>query len=196
MKKRVFSGLGMLLIVAVMGIFALSGLSLAAEFSADMILKQRGETFTGKVYVKGDKIRQEFFQGGRKQVVIVRGDKGVIWSLMPEERMYMEMSNREGSPNDPNIGQRIGNMADKKYLGKEKVNGYMCDRYQYIYHDRSMGTVIQWFSKKLSYPIKSEHKALSSYTFTEYKNIQEKSIADSLFEIPAGYAKMSMPGMR
>jgi hypothetical protein len=29
----------------------------------------------------------------------------------------------------------------------------------------------------------------------EYKNIQEKKLPDSLFKIPAGYQKMSMPSM-
>jgi hypothetical protein len=29
----------------------------------------------------------------------------------------------------------------------------------------------------------------------EYKNIQEKKISDSLFNLPAGYQKMSMPKM-
>jgi hypothetical protein len=29
----------------------------------------------------------------------------------------------------------------------------------------------------------------------EYKNIREKRLPDSLFTIPAGYRKMSMPGM-
>jgi hypothetical protein len=30
---------------------------------------------------------------------------------------------------------------------------------------------------------------------SEYKNIEEKKLPTSLFEIPAGYQKMSIPGM-
>ncbi|MBW2038770.1 MAG: DUF4412 domain-containing protein [Deltaproteobacteria bacterium] len=191
MKKRILSSLGILLAV-VIGIFVFSSSSIAVEFSADMILKQRGETLTGKVYVKGDKIRQEFLQRGEKQVIILRMDKNVVWNLMPEEKIYMEMSSLGGAANDPKIEQKIKDMAEKRYLGKEKVSGYVCEKYQYIYHDKSTGTVTQWFSKKLNYPIKAEHKAPSHYMFTEYKNIKEKKVLDSLFEIPAGYRKLSM----
>ena len=30
---------------------------------------------------------------------------------------------------------------------------------------------------------------------TEYKNINEEGVSDSLFKIPAGYTKMNMPSM-
>jgi hypothetical protein len=38
-------------------------------------------------------------------------------------------------------------------------------------------------------------KSSSGPMSMEYKNIQEKEIPDSLFKIPAGYQKMSMPMM-
>ncbi len=31
---------------------------------------------------------------------------------------------------------------------------------------------------------------------SEYKNIKEESVPDSLFELPAGYAKISIPGLK
>ncbi len=197
MGKRGLLGLGMAsaaLVVAL--ILVLTGSSIAAEFSADLLLKQAGETITGKVYVKDDKTRQEYVQSGEKQVMIFRFDKEIMWVLMPAEKIYMEMSSREGAAYDPQLDRNIGDMAVKKNLGKETVNGYTCDKYQYIYHDKSMGTATQWFSKKLNYPIKSEYKSPSGYMLTEYKNIKEGQVANSLFEIPGDYAEMSIPGMR
>jgi hypothetical protein len=192
MRKRVFLGLGM--VVAL--IFCLSAWCLAAEFSADLLLKQGGESITGKVYVKGDKIRQEYLQRGEKQVMIFRFDKGLTWVLVPSEKIYMEMSNREESASDPRFNQKIKDKTVTKYLGKETVNGYVCEKYQYIYRDKSMGAATQWFSKKLNYPIKSEYKSPSNFTLTEYKNINEGQVANSLFEVPGDYARMSIPGMR
>jgi hypothetical protein len=191
-KRRVLLGLGM----AVALIFCLSVWSIAAEFSADLLLKQGGENITGKVYIKGDKIRQEYLQRGEKQVMIFRYDKGLVWILVPVEKIYMEMSSREGEARDPRLEEKIKDKAVTKYLGKEEVNGYICEKYQYTYNDRSLGVVMQWFSKKLNYPIRSEHRSPSNYTLTEYRNIKEGKVADSLFEVPGDYALMSVPGMR
>jgi hypothetical protein len=194
MGKKGLFGWGMVL-VAVAVILFLSGSSIAAEFSADLILKQGGTNTTGKVYVKGDKTRQEFVQQGQKQVTIMRPDKGVTWVLMPEEKIYMEMSSQGGATYDPQLDQNIKDKAEIKLLGKETINGYICDKYQYIYRDTSMGTLTQWISKQLNYPIKSEYKSPSGYMLTEYKNIQEGNVQDSLFEVPGNYMLMSVPGM-
>jgi outer membrane lipoprotein-sorting protein len=197
MRKRGFLNMGIVLTFVFTVIFVLSGSGIAAEFSADLLLKQAGETTTGKAYVKGDKLRHEYLQQGEKQVMIFRFDKGIMWVLMPAEKIYMEMSSLEGAAHDPQFDQNIENMAQIKSLGKETVNGYVCDKYQYIYHDTSKGTATQWVSKKLNYPIKSEYKSPSGYyMFTEYKNIKEGKVAGSLFEVPGDYALMSVPGMR
>lgn len=195
MGKKGLLGLGMVLVVVAV-IFILSGSSIAAEFSADLFLKQAGETITGKVYVKGDKIRRATTQGGEKQVMIFRLDKDIVWLLMPAEKIYMEMSTRESGAYDPTLDQNIQDKAETKLLGKETVNGYVCDKYQYIYHDTSMGTTTQWISKKLNYPIKSEYQSPSGDMFIEYKNIKEGNVQNSLFEVPGDYALLSLPGMR
>jgi outer membrane lipoprotein-sorting protein len=193
-QKRLL-GWGMMVVVLAV-IFVLSGSSIAAEFSADLLLKQDGKTTTGKVYVKGDKTRQEFVQEGQKQITIMRLDKGVTWVLMPAEKIYMEMSSQEGAAYDPQLDQNIKDKAEIKLLGKETVNGYVCDKYQYIYRDTSMGTMIQWVSKKLNYPIKTEYKSASGYMLTEYKNIKEGNVQNSLFDVPGDYMLLSVPGMR
>jgi outer membrane lipoprotein-sorting protein len=196
MRKRGFLSIGIVLAFVFTVIFVLSNASIAAEFTADLLLKQAGETITGKVYVKGDKIRQEYLQGGEKQVMIFRHDKGITWVLIPAEKIYMEMSSQEGVAYDPQFDQNIEDKAEIKLLGKETVNGYMCDKYQYSYHDTSMGTLTQWLSEKLNYPIKTEYKSPSGYMLTEYKNIQEGNVQGSLFEVPGDYALLSLPGMR
>jgi hypothetical protein len=193
--KRVLFGWGIMFFVVTV-IFVLSGPSIAAEFSADLLLKQGGETMTGKAYVKGDKTRQEFVQQGQKQITIMRPDKGVTWVLMPEEKIYMEMSSQEGAAYDPQLDPNIKDKAEIKLLGKETVNGYTCDKYQYSYHDTSLGTMIQWVSKQLNIPIKTEYKSPSGYMLIEYKNIQKGNVQDSLFEVPGDYMLMSVPGMR
>jgi negative regulator of sigma E activity len=96
------------------------------------------------------------------------------------------------APPTPEEMQKIG---DKKDLGEEKVNGYKCKKFRYTSKDPSVGTTTMWISKKLNFPIKTEMEGSSGPMSMEYKNIQEKELPDSLFEIPAGYQKMSMPSM-
>ncbi|MGD2150842.1 MAG: hypothetical protein PVF99_09560 [Desulfobacterales bacterium] len=68
---------------------------------------------------------------------------------------------------DPEIEEKIKDIAEKKSLGKEKVSGYVCEKYQYLYHDKSSGVLTQWLSKRLGYPIKTEYKAPAYYMLTE-----------------------------
>ncbi|MCG2774485.1 MAG: DUF4412 domain-containing protein, partial [Desulfobacterales bacterium] len=92
MLKKLISRL-MLFIVS----FLITGLGIAApshaaEFSADMIQKSPMGNSEGKVFVKGENLRHEINMGGQNQIMIFQKDKGVVWILMPEQRMYMEMA--------------------------------------------------------------------------------------------------------
>ena len=167
----------------------------AAEFSADMIQKSPMGNSEGKVFVKGEKFRQEMNIGGEKQIMIFQKDKGVVWVLMPEQRMYMEMTAGGHQDMAPPTPEEMENMAEKKYLGQEKINGYKCKKYIFTPRDPSVGTTTMWISNKLNIPIKTEMKSSAGPISMEYKNMQEKKIPDSLFTLPAGYRKMSMPMM-
>ena len=167
----------------------------AAEFSADMIQKSPMGNTNGKVFVKGENFRQEMNMGGQNQIMIFQKEKGVVWILMPGQRMYMEMAAGGEQNMAPPTPEEMEKMGDKKYLGEEKVNGYKCKKYSYTSNDPSVGTTTMWISKKLNFPIKTEMEGSSGPMSMEYKNIQEKKLPDSLFNIPAGYQKMSMPSM-
>ena len=167
----------------------------AAEFSADMIQKSSMGNSEGKVFVKGEKFRHEMTMGGQKQIMIFQKEKGIVWVLMPQLKMYMEMTAGGQQDMSPPTPEEMEKMGDKKYLGEEKVNGYKCKKYRYTSNDPSVGPATMWISKKLNFPIKTEMEGSSGPMSMEYKNIQEKKIPDSLFTLPAGYQKMSMPSM-
>lgn len=91
--------------------------------------------------------------------------------------------------------ETLAQIADKKYVGTENLNGHECDKYEIIYHDRSLGKMIQWFSKELNYPVKMIHNGPHGESVVEYKNIRQDKIDSSLFRVPPGYQKMTLPGM-
>lgn len=195
MIKRFMSRIelfGVIFIIAVM-LFSVS--VNAADITADMIHKSSMGSFTGKMYLKGDNIRQEMNISGEKQITIFRKDKGVVWILMPGQMMYMEMMagrHKNMAPVDPDELEKIGK---KKFIGKETVNGYMCSKYDFTFNDPSMGAATYWISEKLNFPVKMEMDGRSGPMVMEYRNIQEKTVPDTFFNIPSGYQKMSMPIM-
>lgn len=194
MKKYMtwFGLFGVILVIAML-VFPISGN--AGDFSADMINKSPMGTIKGKAFIKEGNIRQEMVMGGRNQITIFRKDKGLIWILMPEQMMFMEMDGGGGQNMSPVDPDELEKMGKKEYLGKEKVNGYPCSKYRFTHKDVSLGTGTYWISEKLNFPVKMEMNGPSGHMVTEYRNIREKTLPSSLFDIPSGYQKMSMPMM-
>jgi outer membrane lipoprotein-sorting protein len=170
-----------------------SSIALPAEFSADLIQKTAGMTTKGKVYIKGNKMRMEMETPAGKSINLTDIDTGLTRMLQPEERMYLEMRAPEAGV--VQAEEVLAKIADKKRLGTEKVNGFKCDKYEIIYHDKSLGKMTQWFSTKLNYPIKMIYHGPQGEMLMEYKNIKEGKVDSSLFKIPPGYQKMEIPGM-
>ncbi len=172
-------------------IFLLAGAAQAAEFSATMIAKSGSQETQGKIFVKGDKIRNEMKAGGGTQISIIRPDKKMMWLIMPAEKSYMEMPlNPQAS--GPMMIKKPAEQAKMKLLGQETVNGYETEKYEasVTRRGKTMKEFI-WMSKKLGMPIKVA-AADGSY-FMEYRDIKTGGVADALFTPPQGYRKIQMP---
>lgn len=195
MIKRFVQRYGLFVSALFITVLAFSGFGSAADFSADVVMTSSMGTMKGKVFFKDGNSRREMRMGGQQQITIYRKDKEVVWMLMPQQRMYMEMSStRPGkmAPVDPGQMEKMGK---KELLGKEKINGYMCLKYRYTPNDASSGPATYWISEKLNFPIKIEMNDASEHMVMEYKNIREGTLSSALFNIPSGYRKMSMPAM-
>ena len=185
-------------VVCVVCLFFFATLSWPAEFSADMVSSHLGQRTQNKVYVKGQKLRVEVVSPEGGAATIMDLEKGTMIMLMPQEKTYMELS---GSAAQPQMAQfataedDIAQIADKRNLGTEKINGYLCDKYEIVYHDTSLGKMTSWFSKKLGLPLKTVHQIDDGEMVTEYTNIHEGRVSDSLFQVPPGYQKTAMPAM-
>lgn len=174
-----------------------SGLAPASEFSAEIIVKGGRMSGQGKVWVKGHKMRQEFGEQFGKMITIMDLDKGINWVIMPQTKTYItsEVKTKGKSFRPENFTEmQQGQMkAQIKLVGTEKVNGYKCDKYLITFENKKMGTMTQWFAKKLNYPIKMVNKSEAMGDMeTELKNIKIGGVNDSLFKIPAGYKEMTL----
>ena len=172
------------------------GVCLATDFSADVSQSMGGMKTGGKVYVSGQKMRQEVAMAATKQIVIVRGDKGLVYMLQPAARQYMKMQGVKGElgMNNSKAMDELRKSATQKRLGRENVSGYSCDKSLFTFKDKKRGTLTLWSATKLGgHPIKTEMKTSRGGVFMEYKNIKEGRQSASLFELPAGYKPMKMP---
>lgn len=166
------------------------------NFSADVVNTSHGETHTSKIYSKDGKSRMEANAGGREMISISRPDKRVVWMLMPASRTYMEMpynmqrKDIASQLNDPNV------KPEKKFIGNETVDGHPTKKYHVtviVNGSREASGYIWEATDMNNFPIK--HQSEDGNITTVWKNIKFGGVSDSVFELPAGYRKMSIPGM-
>lgn len=167
-------------------------LAQAAEFTARLIFKADGQEMHGKIFLKGQKIRQELQDEGEFQVSIVRPDRKVVWVLMPAEKMYMEMPFTEEAQKKFMLKKPDENQTRMRYMGTETVNGFECDKYE-VSPDQEGQPAKEyvWVAKKLGVPI----KYVSPEGSMEYRDIKLGEVEDSAFELPQWFKKVEMPPM-
>lgn len=163
----------------------------AAEFSARMLLKTAGQAMPGKIFVKDHKLRHEFIDEKGYTVTIVRRDKRLVWVLLPWERTYVELLLGLNLPGQ--FLQIPKDAVSQRRVGTEEVSGYEADRIEVTVRGGTGGVMRQtfWVAKKLGLPIKT---VCAERQFSvEYHDIREGRQKDRLFEIPAGFKKVTGP---
>lgn len=173
------------------------------DYSADFLMKVTqgagGKTVTipGKVYYSKGKERRETEMMGHKSISIRRDDKNLFWTLMPEQRMYMQHSLDEQQKGDPTAAIYDGDIKMTK-LGREKVNGVKTDKYKMMMTDPQEKPIegFIWLSKE-NVPIRvkgtSQEGSEKSHFVIDTTNLKFGRQPGSLFEVPADYQRMQMP---
>jgi hypothetical protein len=190
-----------IILIALTGIFVLCGLSswsfagASVEFEANFTINIEGEeTESGRIYVKGQKFRQEVEEDGVARIVISEGLQGNVLVILPEEEAYLKipLDGWNVAMDQKSAEETLQGKAVMENLGKEKVNGYDCNKYRYTYRDPDMGVMIVWFSEKLQASIKHIQTGPSGTSEMILSDIKEHTIPDHLFEVPKGYQEMNI----
>ena len=173
------------------------------QFSADMSMKTehgREGSMQGKMYFGGNKVRMDMSTQGHDMEMIHDTTTKTTYMIMPQQRMYMEMSatspmSRRG-PDwkdfrnfDPNNPCASDPETTCKKVGTEEVNGRQCDKWEFTRKDGGTRTV--WIDQKLHFPVRVVSKD-SSWDLT---NVKEGKQDASLFTVPAGFQKMDLGSM-
>jgi hypothetical protein len=179
---------GCLLVLALVLLFACN--AAAAQFSAQMVVRDGEKLALGKIFVQDGKMRQEFDDVEGQTITIVRPDLKKVWVIFPRKCAYLELPLKTELP-----GQFIQIPPDalaKRLVDKETVNGYEAEKYE-VTVAGGLGPERQtiWMAVKLGVPIKlvSREKDFS----VEYKYIIEGPQPERLFNLPPDYKRLSAP---
>jgi hypothetical protein len=166
------------------------------EYSADSMMESAEVSMKGHVHYTPTRERREMVQGGQKMITIQRRDKKAMWTLMPEEKMYMEMNlDAKRAPDDLS-----GYKNKMTVVGPETVNGVSTNRSKVIMTDArgaKMGGFM-WTTKDgivVKIDVIAMDEGGKQRMKMELTNLKVTKQDPALFEIPAGYTKMDMGGL-
>jgi len=168
------------------------------EYSADSVLETAEVSMKGHVNYTPTRERREMSMGsgGDKMITIMRQDKKVSWTLMPSEKMYMEASIAQAKTSADPSSYKV----EQTVIGPETVNGVSTTKSKIIMtgpKGEKMGGFM-WTTKD-NIVVKMDAIAIDKKQKHRYKteltNLKVGKQDPKLFEVPAGYEKMSIPGM-
>lgn len=168
------------------------------EYSAEVTMTGDGDTVAGKVHRAGEKERREITVEGDTEVIIIRLDRKLIWSLSPDEKLYLESTldealgrppGQEGQPRDPQLTLTPdgGETIEGLHTTKQSVRGTDVD-----------GTPIEgdvWVSDdgivlRAESVVVDEDGGRHSIRM-ELHHIRVAPQDPKLFEIPPGYKRVT-----
>jgi len=166
----------------------LTGTVMALDFSADVISYSRRAAANGKIFVTKDKVRMEL----PGAVTITRMDKEIAWVLMPDQGMYMEQKFNPSAV--AASAEKVPGEIARTYVSDDVIDGKNTKKYRITYVDAGQETsIFQWIDPATSIPLRTA--ALDGSWSVEYKNLKTEPQPETLFEIPEGYKKFSIPNM-
>ena len=194
MKKEyrtIFLTIGVLIIF--LG-FAFS--AIAAEFNADLKIKQPDKEYEFKYYAQGSLYRLEKLTGEDRILVIADRKLDITWMLNPEDKIYLELKGIDAAFFNPVRGWEAAKEGTKEeQVGTETVLGYSCEKYVYTPPGGTEPGMEAWYLPELEHFIRMIVHYGGGYEdgIFEITNIKEAPQDDSLFKVPEDYQKEKSP---
>ena len=188
---RIFFAIGVIIIF-----FCCIFPALAAEFSADLKIKQPDKEYEFKYYAQGSLYRLEKLTGEDRILLIADRTQDITWMLNPEDKIYMELKGINAAFFNPIRGWEAAKEGTKEeQIGTETVQGYLCEKYTYTPPGGTEPGMEAWYLPELDHFIRIIAHYGGEYEdgIFELLNIKEASQDDSLFKIPEDYQKEKSP---
>lgn len=167
------------------------------SFSAWRVMSADGLQVEGQYHYAPGKHRNEIEMEGQKMTSILREDLDMMWNVMPDQRMYMELPIGSGQNSVPgNVGVEGSDVIESEALGSETVNGQNTTRYRVTVRtatgDTSSGLL--WVTDDMI-PMKMDMTSNGTQVVMELRDIEIGPQPDALFEVPDGYQRFSLGGL-
>src|SRR5665648_107798 len=194
MKKEcrmIFLIMGVLIIFLVLAFSAI-----AAEFNADLKIKQPDKEYEFKYYAQGSLYRLEKLTGEDRILVIADRKLDITWMLNPEDKTYLELKGIDAAFFNPIRGWEAAKEGTKEeQIGTETIQSYLCEKYTYTPPGGTEPGMEGWYSSELETFIRMIAHYGGEYEdgIFEIINIQESPQDDSLFKVPGDYQKEKSP---
>ena len=188
---RIFFAIGVIIIF-----FCCVLPALAAEFSADLKIKQPDKEYEFKYYAKGSFYRLEKLTGEDRILVIADRKLDITWTLNPEDKIYIELKGIDAAFFNPIRGwEAVKEGTKEEQIGTETIQGYLCEKYTYTPPRGTEPEMEGWYSSELETFIRMIVHYGGGYEdgIFELLNIQEAPQDDSLFKVPEDYQKEKSP---
>lgn len=139
-------------------------------------------------------------EGGQQMIAITRHDKKVVWNLMPEDKMYIEMSMGQSAAKKEEKTDLSTYKIEQTPMGQETLNGIVMNKGKMIMtgKDGSKMGGFMWTTKEgiiAKMDALSVEKGKKDRFKLEKSNLKIGKQPADLFEIPKGYEKMDMGAM-
>lgn len=190
MTNRIRVFIGLLFVLAF-------GAAQAAEFSADLLVREGNLLKEGRILVRDEMYRMEIEDpSGPGVVVQMIPGRDLCRVLVPRYSLFLEVARSEGIARM--FDSFLAAEAMKEYYtcvdeGAEEVAGRTCTREAFKRGDST--ALYRWNSGELDFPLKISMVGHEDY-FTELRNVKIEAVAEDLFSIPAGYRKSDWSEIR
>ncbi|MDH5556800.1 MAG: DUF4412 domain-containing protein [Alphaproteobacteria bacterium] len=150
----------------------------------------------GAINVGAEGLKMDIEQQGQRVSIIRLWDADVAFSLMHDQKMYMEIPPEQTGWDDYSEEACTGFEKGEK-LGSETVNGrdtekWSCTGQAFVPEGSQAADATVWYDPKLKFAIKSIDADGNEF---EVKDIKVGAQKSSMYEIPAGYQKFDMNAM-
>ncbi|MHC4974374.1 MAG: hypothetical protein ACYTG3_18795 [Planctomycetota bacterium] len=172
----------------------LAGAASAAEFSADVELKEPSGVVKWKLHVKGRVHRLEGEEKGKRQIVIVDRAADTATVIDPQAKTYEVIKAMKIAWVDPFYRSMVMKGSMTKAEGDaEELDGRSCKRFTYTHPAQKGLSVEVWHATDLDHMVKqviTQGKRKAELILT---NIQVGPVAVDLVKVPEGLERKKTP---
>ena len=173
--------------------------ALAASFTADLVMTEKGKTETGKFYLLDQRYRMDLIEEGKPIVVIADKEKNIHRFLDMEGKVFFDIPSDDFRilSNDPfKASEYMVSKYEAKVQssGSEKISGFVCEKQDFFAYNEHIHAA-RWVSTEFGFPLKlvTYHQG-KEVNIAELKDIRNVRPEKDLFVPPAGFKQVEEPG--